>query len=107
MLSGLNPFYDPYPFPYLPFFHAPTNITLQNDRHINQNNEFFEEVVSIISHLELHTQTESPIITLGICFPLWLFLTITAIFIQILIGFGSSQEPCRMHNSGYEHLLSL
>ena len=84
MLSELNPFYVPYPLPYLPFLHARLNISLQNEQHINQNNELFEEAFSIISNLELHTQTESPIITLGICFPIWLFLTMTAIFIQIL-----------------------
>ena len=83
MLSEINPFYDPYPFAYLPFLHAQKVISPHNDSHINQNNDFFEEPVGIISHLELHTQTENPIITLGICFPVWFFFTITAIFIQI------------------------
>ena len=83
MLSRFNPFYDPYPFPFLSFLHVPKNVSLQNDLHMNQNNDFFEKPVCIISHLELHTQTEDPIITLGICFPVWFFFTVTAIFIQI------------------------
>ena len=84
MLSEINPFYDPYPLPYLPFLQAQKNISLQNDRHINQNDELFEEAVTFISHLDLHTQTENPIVTLGICLPIWFFFTIMAIFIQIL-----------------------
>ena len=84
MLSEINPFYDPYPLPYLPFLQSHKNISLENDRHINQNDELFEEVVTFISHLDLHTQTENPIVTLGICLPIWFFFTIMAIFIQIL-----------------------
>ena len=81
MFDQVNPFYDPYPLPYLPFF------LQHNDNSANplknQDENFFEDGLNIISSLELHTQTEDPILTLGVCLPIWTFFTITAVFIQI------------------------
>ena len=81
MLNQVNPFYNPYPLPYLPFFLPHTNDSANFLK--NQDENFFDEGLDIISSLGLHTQTEDPILTLGVCFPIWSLFTITAIFIQV------------------------
>ena len=82
MTNQFNPFYNPYPFPYLPFFYDQKNDS-SDDVHGILHNDLSNKDLHLILNLNLHTQTEDPITTLGICLPIWLFFTITAIFIQV------------------------